>query len=695
MAAMLEGRDGLRTIRRFDTSAFVSSWGGIWPAWDDRVQAPLSGGSSLLNGSLPFPADEMALCAAQEALSQASLEKLDSLRVALVLGTCFGQGFTRFHELTESLAEKLGLRGPRVTLSTACSSSTNAIGMARDLLVDGSVDIVLAGGVDVLLQESFAGFNAIAAMSVAKCAPFGEPYGMNLAEGAGFVVLERSSDAADRGVCVLGSIDGYGLSSDAHHETSPDPTGVGVERAIKAALIDAGISESHIDYVNAHATGTESNDRIEWEAIERSLGQRSKPVPTNGLKSFLGHTMGSAGVLELILGLLCMNEGMLPPTLRAHPSRPGAPGDPLDGKNPRKQDTRSALKLSSGFGGANAVLVHRSAPAFLCDTKEDSTSGLHASSVALPALVELQGCAVVGGAAVDAISLCSYIDNELPVSQTSGSINLAAVAPMVDPRRLDRASLALTKAVATGILDAGIGMSFDELDRVGLFLGATRMSVDSTTRCQASLNRFGPAGMSAVAFSRMSVNASAGACSKSLGLRGPTSTLSIGAGSDLLAIVYAARSLSRRTDTCQIVAAGLEESPEDAQASVEGFSAVLRRLTNAPCSGAILVAGWGIAGPGDLQTAAAAALNDGILPDSVWADVPHAKNALGKSMPDASNLRCGFRNLQKVFPLARNATVTLALPAAVYKLRTKAMRSLLLLSGKGQSAAVAIVLRMV
>src|SRR5262245_52980473 len=276
--AVAEGRDGLRPAARFDTRPFPSAIAGLWPAWDDRVEDEMAAGRDLMMMSRRFPVVEMARVAADEALAGAAIParlaegRLDPGRVALVLGTCFGQGFRLFHEVAEALAPALAITGPRLTVSTACSSSTNAVGLGLDLLRARRADVVLAGGVDVVLREVFAGFCALGVVSPRKCAPFSEPPGINLAEGAGFVVMERENDNPGGAGAVIGAVRGYGLSSDGFHETTPDPSGAGIARALRGALHDAGLPPEAIDYVNAHATGTESHDRAEWAAIQQVLG---------------------------------------------------------------------------------------------------------------------------------------------------------------------------------------------------------------------------------------------------------------------------------------------------------------------------------------------------------------------------------------------------------------------------------------
>jgi len=566
--ALREGRDGLRPVRRFDPAVFGGAVAGVWPDWDHKTQDDLDF-ASLADLRGRFSAVEMAVTAAREALADAGFHNgvgwrarpaagttVDghAPRVALVLGSCFGQGFSLFHDLTDEVARALALEAFTITVSTACSSSTNAIGLGRDLLLQGQADVVLAGGVDVFLKEILAGFQALGVVSRAKCAPFGTPFGINLGEGAGMVVLERDASRA------WAALEGYALSADAFHETTPDPSGRGIERAVRWALADAQVAASSIDYVNAHATGTESNDRVEWMALARGLdaASRERPLPVVGLKSFLGHAQGAAGVLELILALLAQEDETLPPTLRCTSPRPGAPPDPVAHERPRPAPRGRALKISAAFGGANAVLVY-APPALTAPEAFPAVAGAELTPrQEVFEEVFVRGLGAVSPVGVGIEPLCEAVGHAAGEAQGQGHLlagrvprfDLGELLPTVDPRGMDAPALHLTLATALslGQTKAQPAARAATAGDVGLFLGATRMAQQSSRRCRASLEAHGPSGLSAAAFARMSVNAPAGACSKALGLRGPTSTLSIGAGSGLAAFAYAAAWLSTRRD---------------------------------------------------------------------------------------------------------------------------------------------------
>ncbi len=609
-AALWAGRDGLRTIERFDTSRMNTRLAGTWPGWDGRVQPEAGSDRDLAATAADFPLHELALIAAREAWRDARLDGASPGRTALVFGTCFGHGFREFHEVTDRIAAGLELTGPRITISTACASSTNAIGMARDLLLNGHADVVVAGGADTLLREAFAGFSALGVLSPAKCAPFSEPEGTTLGEGAGMVVVEREADAARRGARPWASVHGYGLSADGFHETTPDPTGSGLARAIRCALQDAGWTRESVDFVSAHATGTTNNNRIEWSVVERELGAQGAPPPLSASKSQIGHTQGAAGALELILALLCHRDGAIPATLHFRGPRAGCPGDPVAASRPRTHPVARALKFSAAFGGANAVLAY----------------GAPRIDRALPrapaSRVVVRGVGVVGptgsfrGPGVDdltrlrAVGPCREVD--------LGGIGF-------DPRRMDRSARWLTAATALAIGDDGRPLRGEAMARTGLFVGSTRMPDESSRRCQEAIRRNGVAGTSASAFARMSVNAPAGACSRALGLLGPTTTVSVGEGSGLLAVVLAAEWLALRSDVDCIVAGGVDERRPSSVDEAEGAACL--GLARGPARGPhVVVAGWAIAGPDRSEEVVRHALGhrgwvDGVIVDGEVRDV--------------------------------------------------------------------------
>lgn len=318
----------------------------------------------------------LAVAAAREAW-QSARPRAAPERVAVIMGTTTGgiaaserwyldhlaqqpsaPSVLRAHAaftVTQATARAVGARGPTMTLSTACSSGANALTVGADLLRQGSVDVVVAGGADALCLTTYAGFSSLRLMSDAPCRPFDRGRdGLNLGEGAGCLVLEREADAQARGATIHALLLGSAISCDAHHMTAPAPDGEAVFNALTEALAQAGVSPAEVDYINAHGTATPANDEAEARALRRVFGAAGPPVSAS--KSFLGHTLGAAGALEAVVTVLALREGLLPATLNTDSPEDEAPADLVLG-GPRSSSIRVAVSTSFAFGGNNAVLV--------------------------------------------------------------------------------------------------------------------------------------------------------------------------------------------------------------------------------------------------------------------------------------------------------------------------------------------------
>ncbi len=678
--AIEEGRDGIRPITRFSTEGFTASLAGLWPAWEGRTM-PAPGVGRLPERTLKC--EEIAVAAAREAWQDARLSEssLPRGRVAMVLGTCFGEAFVGFHALTEAVADALGVEGPRLTISTACSSSANAVGLARDLLRAGTADVVVAGGADVLWPEVFGGFAGSGVLSAGKCAPFSEPAGATLGEGAGFVVLERLSTARARGVAPLALVLGYGLSADAFHETAPDPTGAGIVRALRAALADAGLKPADVDYVNAHGTGTAANDPAECRALATVFGPDLKRVPVSSTKSILAHAQGAAGVIELIVTILGMRAGVVPQTLRFGRPRPGCPIDAVGEPRPRPHPVRHALSVSAAFGGANAVVA------------VGSVDGPAVKPRPRPVVLLGIGAVGPGGADVDTIARALLVG--APLEGPVGPFDLRAVLPTADPRGLDPAGTYVTAASTLALKDAGVSVRGAARERAGIVLGTTRLPVTTLFRYRTSIERRGLQGIAPAAFARVVFNSPAGTCAKLLGLRGPTSAVSIGSGTGLAAIIYAASMLAEREDADLLLATAVDEvGPPGAHGDTsEGAVGVLLARADAPVAhrdNALRVLGWGIAGPSDVREAARRAGALAELPDGVVDVGGGGRACLAPKVDDAEQLALGYTRLESALAGAEAAAAAWAVAVAVRRLRLGEAHSLLVTASGSQSAACAL-----
>ncbi|MBB36973.1 MAG: beta-ketoacyl-[acyl-carrier-protein] synthase II [Hirschia sp.] len=261
---------------------------------------------------------------------------------------------------------KYGLKGPNHSVVTACATGAHAIGDSMRLIQHGDADVMVAGGTEAAVcRIGVAGFVACRAMSTSyNDAPetASRPYdagrdGFVMGEGAGILVLEEYEHAKARGAKIYAEVVGYGLSGDAYHITSPDTSGNGGERAMRAALKYSGLAPTDIDYINAHGTSTPAGDEIEVMAVSRVLGEEaSAKANLSSTKSAIGHLLGASGAIEAAFTALAIRDGVCPPTLNLENPSFDSPID-LTAKVAKKREINAAISNSFGFGGTNAALV--------------------------------------------------------------------------------------------------------------------------------------------------------------------------------------------------------------------------------------------------------------------------------------------------------------------------------------------------
>ena len=373
--SLCAGETAVGAIRSFDASAYPC-----------RVAAEVDR-ESLQNGRAPA---DPALCMAERAFKRAlehagiapgnGAPRRAGIIVGTVLGgTASGERYLRarahgapgaaealaqypLRVAAGALAEQAGFTGPVLTVSTACASGTDAIGLAYRRIASGTADIMVAGGVDAVCELSFSGFCALRALTLDRVRPFSRNRtGLALGEGAAFLVLEREGSARKRAARSLGLIAGYAARADAFHLTAPHRDGRGLAAAVKGALQDGAVGADEIDYVSAHGTGTPYNDRMETLALKTGLGARAARVPISSVKGALGHAFGAAGAIEAVVCLLAIRDGLVPPTANLEEPDPECDLDFVPGRA-RRVTVRTALTVSAGFGGQNAALVIRGCP---------------------------------------------------------------------------------------------------------------------------------------------------------------------------------------------------------------------------------------------------------------------------------------------------------------------------------------------
>lgn len=254
---------------------------------------------------------------------------------------------------TEAIGDILGISEHLSTISTACSSSANSIMFGARLIKHGIVDRVVVGGTDSLSRFTINGFMTLMILDKEACKPFdANRKGLNLGEGAGFIVLESEESA--KGKKVLCELSGYGNSNDAYHQTASSLEGEGALLAMKKALAVSGIDASEIDYINAHGTGTEINDLSEGTAIGRLFGEK---VPaTSSTKAFTGHTLGACGGIEAVFSVLAIQHGFIPANLNFKTAMPELNFVPVTELR-TNQTIRHVLSNSFGFGGNTSALI--------------------------------------------------------------------------------------------------------------------------------------------------------------------------------------------------------------------------------------------------------------------------------------------------------------------------------------------------
>jgi len=384
--AICAGKSGVGPIRRFDCSDFKVRFAGEVPAFDAAAHLDLVEKEvKKLDRFVQF-----AMVAADKAIRQSGVdfENGDQYRHGVLVGSgigglneieqqhtaLFDRGPTRVspfmipklmvNAASGNISVFWKLRGPNSAVATACASATNAIGDAFKLIQHGMADVMVAGGSEAAVSPmGLSGFARMQALSTrnddpqAASRPFDQGRdGFVMAEGAGIVVLEEYEHARRRNANILAEVLGYGMTADGTHMTAPDPEGRGASRAMLAALQDASVDPSTIDYVNAHGTSTPLGDKAETGAIKTVFGSHADKLAISSTKSHLGHLLGASGGVEFVICVQALTEQVAPPTINLDDPDPECDLDYVP-HEARRMPIRRVLKNSFGFGGHNACLV--------------------------------------------------------------------------------------------------------------------------------------------------------------------------------------------------------------------------------------------------------------------------------------------------------------------------------------------------
>ncbi len=259
-----------------------------------------------------------------------------------------------------------GLRGPNLSIVTACTTGTHSIGVAARTIAYGDADVMIAGGAEMATTVlGLGGFCSAKALSTRNDEPerASRPWDMDrdgfvLGDGAGALVLEEYESAKARGAYILAEVAGFGMSADAHHITAPLESGDGARLCMANALADAGMNAEEVDYVNAHGTSTPLGDKAETQAIRRMFGDHAEKLAISSTKSVTGHLLGAAGAVEAIFSILALRDGIAPPTINYETPDPECDLDYVPNEA-REMDMKVSLSNSFGFGGTNGTVIFR------------------------------------------------------------------------------------------------------------------------------------------------------------------------------------------------------------------------------------------------------------------------------------------------------------------------------------------------
>jgi 3-oxoacyl-(acyl-carrier-protein) synthase len=405
------------------------------------------------------------------------------------------------NSVAEYIAKETGCRGPALAVSTACSSGAVAIALALEMLRSGKAKTVLAGGVDSLCRLTYFGFHSLQLVDKNGCRPFdADRHGMAVAEGAAMLLL-----TTERPDTSLAELLGAGLSCDAYHPAAPHPEGQGALKAMRAALVDAGLGPVDIDYINLHGTGTPENDLAESRAIRALF---ATPPPLSSIKGATGHSLAASGAIEAVAAVIAVAKDFLPANTGWHKPDPALGLTPLT--RPTSRRTTAVLSNSFGFGGNNGCLVI---------TKADSLAPPPPASRRSSAGLAVHGCSCLTGAGNTAATMSRFAQR----LAVAGMVDLDGLSENLPPRlvrrlkRLPRMTLSLASAAHT---DSGFEANPSSVF-MGTGWGALSETYDFLTRLADSQEQFpsptdfvgsvhnGPAGQAAIMFGATGANITA------------------------------------------------------------------------------------------------------------------------------------------------------------------------------------------
>ena len=478
---------------------------------------------------------KFAFAALQEALASSGVDLKNYHKVALCLGTSLGgkvagqealyrfldgdrqieaelMGITSVHHIADELMAYHDIVGSSYVISTACSASNNAVILGTQLLQAGDCDLAICGGCDELSDISLAGFTSLGAISAnMACQPYSSGKGINLGEGAGFVILVK-----DKALAKYGKIIGGVITSDAYHITAPKPTGEGAAHIAQTLVEKAGIDFEAIDYINGHGTGTQANDKMEKNMYEKFFPETTLISSTKGQT---GHTLGAAGVIELINCLAAIEEQTVPATKNTI-GHEGFPDNFIYNQK-RKHHIKNAMNFSFAFGGNNSGVLLSSLDSELETFPADSdvTLTLLASASSLDKAVQDS----------KQYELCGNDFNDIKAYRFKKAMPPKTINP-AQFRKMDNFSKLVALTTDKALRASGLNLKKMDTSKVGIVFATPLGPVEVVEGIEEQITKDGYAHVSASRFPFTVMNAAAGMLSILFKIKGPVSVISTNSG---------------------------------------------------------------------------------------------------------------------------------------------------------------------
>ena len=547
------GRVAIREVEHLPMDGYRTKLGG-------EVRSDPTPENEYLNpGGFHDRAIDFTMKAAEEAMERCGVgtDGVPAERWGVVVGTCNAgllageEWYRRRREggdpdpkllllvepqaISEALSGAFGLKGPVLSVDTACAASANAIGYGAELIRLGQADAVLTGGSDAFSDILISGFNCLESLSPEPAAPYSiDRKGLSLGEGSGMLVLMREDVAREKGAPILAEVAGYGLSADGYHPTAPHPEGKGAARAIQTGLRQAGISPDQVDYVNSHGTGTAKNDTAETAATKAGLGEEAAyNVAVSSTKSMIGHLLGGAGAAEAIVTVKAIENQVAPPTANFTEADPDCDLDYVPNEA-REMKIDVAVSNNFAFGGANASIT------FLKPgVRDEAPPAIDADRVVITGVGSLTAAGSDLGALWEAYrsGTETWADEE---SVRVGRVELKAgdyLSPK-ERKRVDRLGLFSIISSKLALEDAGIEVSDENRNRIGVILGTGVGPMESMEEFSAGVIEDGAAGANPAVFPNTVYNAAGGQVALKVGLLGSATTVTAGHAAGASSLCY-------------------------------------------------------------------------------------------------------------------------------------------------------------